>query len=56
MTEKTVLTVAEALAEQLMELRGIHKRLKSIASWVAFGGVVLLIVLALGACSVLVGL
>ena len=56
MTEKTELTRDEALAELLMEVRGIHKRLNSIASWVAFGGVVLLIALALAACNVLVGL
>jgi len=53
MTENTELTVAEVLALQLTELRGIHERLNSIATWVAFGGVVLLLALILGACSVM---
>ena len=53
MTEKTALTVAEVLALQLTELRGIHERLNSISTWVAFGGVVLLLALILGACSVM---
>jgi len=60
MTENTELTVAEVLsgqdevlALQLTELRGIHERLKSISTWVVFGGVVLLLYLILGACNVL---
>ena len=57
MTENTELTVAEVLALQLTELRGIHERLRSISTWVAFGGVVLLLALILGACGwMLVGL
>ena len=57
MTENTELTRDEVLALQLTELRGIHERLKSISTWVAFGGVVLLLALILGACSwMLVGL
>ena len=57
MTENTELTRDEALAELLTEVRGIHARLKSIATWVAFGGVVLLLALILGACGwMLVGL
>ena len=57
MTENTELTRDEALAELLTEVRGIHERLKSISTWVAFGGVVLLLALILGACSwMLVGL
>ena len=57
MTENTELTRDEVLAELLTEVRGIHERLKSIATWVAFGGVVLLLALILGACGwMLVGL
>ena len=53
MTEKTELTRDEAIVELLTEARGIHERLNSISTWVAFGGVVLLLALILGACSVL---
>ena len=57
MTENTELTRDEAIAELLTELRGIHERLRSISTWVAFGGVVLLLALILGACGwMLVGL
>ena len=57
MTENTELTRDEAIAELLTEVRGIHERLRSISTWVAFGGVVLLLALILGACGwMLVGL
>ena len=55
-TDQRDLTPNEAMAEALMELRGIHQRLSAIQSWVAFLGIALLIAIVLAACNAIMGL
>ena len=43
-------------AAMLEELEIIHRRLDAIRSWVAFGGVVLLLAIALAACNAFLSL
>jgi len=56
MTEKTDFTPEEALAALLTEVRQCRHKLGEIASWVAFGGVVLFLALALTMCNALMGM
>jgi len=54
MPENTVtLTPEQAQAQTLTELKAIHKTLDAIRGWVVFGGIVLLIAIALAACNAL---
>jgi len=49
-------TPEQALADLVMEVRAIHKDIRAIRQWVAFGGLVLLISVVLAACNALMGL
>ena len=46
-----VLTRDEVLGELLQEVQGVHNMLQSILSWVVFGGIVLLVSIAVSACG-----
>ena len=47
------ITPEQAQAESLTELKAIRKTLDAIRGWVVFGGIVLLIAIALAACNAL---
>ena len=51
MTEKHERTEAELLVAILREIENAHDRLRAIAGWVTFLGILVIIGLLLGACS-----